>query len=834
MFDWFKKKSAVPSSPETEVEALKGSGDAYLGSGDWKQAAQCYRRLLELQPQRVDARINLGYAMTAQGQHAEAEQQLRQAIEIDSSAADAFYLLGTVCRAQGRPDEAVAQLRRAIDLNADFQIVYQELAQTLIQLGQAGAARDVLAQAAARYGDWALPRYLEGMLHMQAGELESALQCFESAIGREPDFAEALLNGGNALAGLRRHEQAVDWYGRLLVLQPGHAQALCNHGCALQVLGRLDQAIADYRAALAIAPDFVDAHGNLGSALQARGDWPGAEQSYRAMLMLAPGSIDARIGLGVAQQAQGKINDAISCYREALALDPRSEQACLNLGSAYQAQRQFEQAADCCRQALALNPGSVAASFNLGSVLQAQGKLEQAAESYRRALALQPDYADAWFNLATLHQARDDFESAHDAACKALSLRPDFHEARGNLLHIMSFHTGSSPAQYADEARRYGAALSARANPYRSWNAGKADRLRVGMVSGDLRIHPVGFFLENVLAHLDPERIELIAYVTQPNEDELTARIKPRFAAWRSIFGCDDAAAARMIHDDGVQILIDLAGHTAHSRLPIFAWKPAPLQISWLGYWASTGVAEIDYVLADPVTVPPSDEAQFTEQTWRLPHTRFCFTPPSGAGPVAPLPALRNGYPTFGSFQSISKVDGAALELWSRVLTKLPSARLRMQSWQLDQTDAKQRLLLRLERAGIDASRVTLCGPVPRADYLAQYAEVDIILDTFPFPGGTTTCEALYMGVPTVTLAGSTMMSRQGAGLLTCAGLEGWIASDHDDFVAIALAQASHPDRLADLRAVLRAQVLASPLFDAPLFARNLEQALYGMWQRRQ
>ena len=356
-------------------------------------------------------------------------------------------------------------------------------------------------------------------------------------------------------------------------------------------------------------------------------------------------------------------------------------------------------------------------------------------------------------------------------------------------------------------------------------------RLRVGMVSGDLHNHPVGYFLESLLANLDPARVELIAYPTELRADALTARIKPYFAAWKPLNTLNDADAARLIHADGAHVLLNLAGHTGYNRLPIFAWKPAPVQVSWLGYFATTGMAEMDYLLADKVGVPEAQHRNFTETVWYLPDTRLCFTAPAAAVPVAPLPALQNGYITFGCFQNLSKVGDEVLAAWGKIFAALPGARLRWQSKQLGDPAVAEQQMLRLRQHGIDAARVSLHGTASREAYLAAHAEVDLVLDTFPYPGGTTTCEALWMGVPTLTLAGDTLLARQGASLLTAAGLQDWVATSVQDYINKAIAKANDTSALITLRAGLREQAGTSPLFDAKRFARNFEQALWGMWQ---
>lgn len=562
---------------------------------------------------------------------------------------------------------------------------------------------------------------------------------------------------------------------------------------------------------------------------------------------LAPPSLPMDFQAALAHHQAGRLPQAEGLYQKVIqeaANHPDTPHFHRNLGDVRLAQGKLDAAAGSYRQALLLKPDYAGAYLNLGVTLHAQGNFDAAVESYGKAIALAPDNAIARNNLGLTLQEQGKLGAAVDNYRKALEIKPDFIEAHSNLLFTLSYHSHCTPAEYLEEARRYGEKVLAKAKPYTDWQVHPTARasqdqqpLRVGLVSGDLRNHPVAFFLERVLACLDPAKIELVAYSTNRQEDDLTARIKPRFAAWNTIEGMNDETAARKIRADGIHILIDLAGHTGHTsdkRLPLFAWKPAPVQVSWLGYLASTGVPGMDFLLADPISVPESHLGHFSETVWHLPDTVNCFTPPASSERlmVTPQPAISNGYITFGSFQNMIKVNDVVLATWGRIFHALPQARLRLHSKQLNSTTAREQVQQRLTRFGILPERVTIAGAIPsREEYLATHAEVDIILDCFPYPGITTTCEALWMGVPTLTLAGDTLLARQGASLLACAGLPDWVASDEDDYISRALAHASDINRLAHLRSSLRSQLLASPLCDAPLFAANLEMALQSMWE---
>jgi predicted O-linked N-acetylglucosamine transferase (SPINDLY family) len=537
----------------------------------------------------------------------------------------------------------------------------------------------------------------------------------------------------------------------------------------------------------------------------------------------------------MAYEKQGEIDAALASFRAALEINPNYASAHANLGVVLHLCGDDDSAFEHFRRALDLDPNHAGARHNMGSVLLKQGDLDQAIACFLDVLRVAPSYADAALNLGMAYQALGRIDEAKTSLRQAMDLAcgtPVARLAHDNLLLVESGCAARSAADYLEEARRFGANALAGVTPYLEWQPSPAGRpLRVGFVSGDLRTHPVGFFLEGVLAHVDTRHFSLIAYSTTREEDALTARLRPRFAEWHVIASTSDEAAARRIPEDEIDILVDLAGHTAGNRLAVFAWKPAPVQVSWLGYWASTGVTGMDYFLADPISVPAGSETDFTESIWRLPETRFCFTPPTSTAELAvrPPPALVEGYVTFASYQNLAKLTDATLALWGRIMHAMPDARVRLQDKYLGYPAARDFLQRRLSAAGIAPERVAMYGRVARNNYLATYADVDFVLDTFPFCGGTTTCEALWMGVPTLTLAGPTLVSRQGASLLTCVGMQDWIAGDEEAYVEKALRFASDVKGLSDLRATLRQRALDSPLFDAERFARNLEAALRGM-----
>ncbi|MBH1971872.1 tetratricopeptide repeat protein [Moraxellaceae bacterium AER2_44_116] len=569
---------------------------------------------------------------------------------------------------------------------------------------------------------------------------------------------------------------------------------------------------------------------------QTANDLTKAEDIYRQILTISPKHIETLNNLGMLLSETARIEMAIDMLNKVVRLEPSARRYQV-LAQIFVKQGQDNKAIDCLRQAIQLNPGDAIAYHNLGTQLWVQHRYSEAIPYFQKSLTLDPKQDVSLNNLASCLMKQGKHQEAETLFRQSILTSPKNDSHYNNLLMSLCFDRDNFPDIYLKEASRLDLLLQSRSKSYKSWEKAsllQPPPLRVGFVSGDFRNHPVGYFLESVITHLDKSKIELFAYDCHQIEDSLTKRIKPHFSQWCNINTMSDRLAAEKIHNDGIHILIDLAGHTSNNRLAVFAWKPAPIQASWLGYFASTGLSCMDYILADPISVPEQNRSHFTETVAYLPDTRLCFTPPSAdiAQNLTPLPALERGFITFGCFQSLSKVNTKVLKLWANVLEKCPNSRLLIKSHPLKEAASKQEFIEKMTACHIPMERVILEGGSPREAYLSAYANVDIMLDTFPYPGGTTTCEALWMGVPTLTLTGNTLLEKQGASMLNCVGLEDWIAVDEEDYINKAVNTANQLDKLAQLRAQLRQQMIKSPLTDAPLFALNLSQALQAMWQK--
>lgn len=669
-----------------------------------------------------------------------------------------------------------------------------------------------------------------GFAQLTRGDVADAISALKNGIAL--DACDADLHGylGVACHQIGLLKEAEAHYRRALELAPDTVALVGNLAINLQDQGRTEEAESFYCKLLNIDQNSVMAFNNLGLIQFAKGEFSKAEASFRSAITLAPILAEAHNNLGNALYNQGRSSDAVASFCRAVELRPDYAEAYSNLGGPLKSLGRLAEAESCLRRAIDINPNYAEAHNNLGLALNEQGRLMEAEVAYCKALTCAPRFADAYSNLGNLLKDMGRFAEAEESLRNALVIAPNFWKAYDNLLYLLNF---GAEASYAfAEAREYGRRVgSAAKRRFSTWqNTAPEKTLRMGIVSGDLRKHPVGYFLDGILAQIDHSRIELVAYPTHVSEDQLTSRIRKCFSEWKPLVGLSDEAAATQIHSDGIDVLLDLSGHTAHNRLPVFAWKPAPVQASWLGYFATTGVQEVTYLIADELGLPVHQHDYFTERIWYLPHTRLCFTPPHDAPPVSPLPAILNGYVTLGCFQPLAKVSNEILAVWGQIFSALPTAHLRWQCKQFGDVGLVSETLLRLEKFGLTAHRVALQSSVSRADYLAAHANVDMILDTFPYPGGTTTCEALWMGVPTLTLCGETLLARQGASLLTAAGLDAWVAESLADYHAKAIAFASDVEGLFSLRCDLRDRVAASPIFDVRQFAINLESALWGMY----
>ena len=598
-----------------------------------------------------------------------------------------------------------------------------------------------------------------------------------------------------------RLEEAEALYRQVLAEDPGNADALHLAGVLAFQTGRPAEGLARIEAAIRIHPRVAPYHNNLGIILTR---------------------------LGQPEQAR-------ECFQRALALDPGYAEAHNNLGDVLHGQGQLEQAAASYREALRLKPDYAEAHNNLGNALMEAGRPEEALEHLGRALELRPGWAEAHNNRGNACLKLAWLEEAMACYRRALELDPDCRAAHSALLYCLNCDPACEPEAVFAEHRRWGARYAAHsAGPPYGNEPRPERRLRLGYLSPDFRAHSVAWFFEPVLAAHDRGDFEVLCYSKTVRPDAVTERLRRLADGWRDISRLSDEAAAQLVRADGVDILVDLAGHTAGNGLPVMARRPAPVQVTWLGYPNTTGLDAIDYRITDAVADPPGLTGGWhSEELVRLPGCFLCYQPPPGAPEPGALPARKNGYVTFGSFNSLLKVTRPALAAWAALLRAVPGSRLVLKSRPLAHRAARERVMAVLAAEGIGAERVELLGHAAEsAEHLACYQRLDVALDTFPYHGTTTTCEALWMGVPVVVLEGRAHAARVGVSLLNSLGLSDWAVRSWEEYQALAARRAEDLDGLARLRTGLRARMRASPLLDARAFTRNLEDAYRRMWRR--
>jgi protein O-GlcNAc transferase len=630
------------------------------------------------------------------------------------------------------------------------------------------------------------------------GDLHASATAFRRVLDAVPEHIDALLGLGLALIRLGQHGDAEKILARSSLRNSGRWEAAFYLGCAYQEMGRWEPAVESYERALKLQPGLALALSNLGIVKSQLRRFTEAEADLRRALEIEPNFAAAHLNLGMALLARDKIEEAIACLKRSIALDPSVAEAYNSLGRALQAKQEFDEQVACCEIALKLRPNFASAMVNLGSGLREQGRTAEAMEWFQRAAAIDPADPSALSNIQS-----------------SMVLLPGYG---------MSEIADASRAFWSNRAPEHAKKIDYSNSPQ------PQRRLKVGYVSGDFRRHAVAYFMEPILAAHDKQSFEVFCYYNHDRNDDYTQRFKALADEWRPIFGLSDAEVVAQIEADGIDILVDLSGHTANGRITLFAKRPAPVQVTYLGYPATTGLAAIDYRLTDAQADPPGKtEAYYTEKLWRLPASLWCYAPPADLPALNVLPAANNQYVTFGSFNHVNKVGPAVVSVWAKILHAVADSRLLMAS--IPGGFSQQRMLQLFAGHGIAASRLRMVAALPNVEFLKLNQEADIALDPFPCGGATSTCEALWMGLPVVSLVGQTFAGRAGLSLLSACGHGEWAAADERSYVETAVGLAADMPALAAIRQALRNEAARSPLGDVKGFVADLERAYRGMWE---
>ena len=672
--------------------------------------------------------------------------------------------------------------------------------------------------------------------HAALGDLASAFGICREAIALEPHSPSSLTLLFRLLRKANRSQEALEPLARLAELLPADARVPFNRGNILRDLGRLEESVAAYEGAVELDPNYDAAFNNLGYVRQALGDLDGAANAFRRAAELCPGNAQYRMNAGAVAERSGRLDDAEAWYASATVVAPDLADAHFLRSRVLKSLRRLHEAAAAAEQSLRLKPESSAAWMALGAIRDQLAEPDGTAAALVETLRLEPQSREAWNNLGNvrsdqgrIEDAIDCFRAAQgdDGCVDATSLA-----ASSALLVNLHFSAEHDAAALFEEHRRFHrrfeAPLLRERLPPIAPRIGRRP-LRIGYVSADLREHVVARFVLPLLQHHDRTRFETFCYSSSAQFDATSARCRTAAGHWRDVRVLSDSQLADAIREDEIDVLVDLSMHLAGNRVLAFARKPAPVQVAYLAYCGTTGIDAMDFRFSDSHLDPPDgDLTVYSERTVRL-RNYWCFQAPEEAPPVETPPMSRGQPVTFGCLNNFSKASPVALELWRRILAAVPGSRLLLHAYPGAHRDSVRSFF---EEVGIAGDRIQFQGGLPFVPYLESYGRIDIALDPTPYAGGTTTCDALWMGVPVVSLRGKTAVGRSGASLLSAVGLSDLVAEDADGYVARAVALADDAARRRQLRHDLRSRMLGSPLMDAAGFALDVESAYDRMMER--
>lgn len=684
------------------------------------------------------------------------------------------------------------------------------------QAGQLAVAETIYRQILEVEPQQADAIHLLGVIAHQKGDHVAAVSWMSKAIEISPLRAAIYSNLSLAYHALGRFQEAEASARRATDLEVNNAAGWCNLGLAILAQCRYQEAVLCFEQAIRLQPGYAQAHSNLGSALYGLQRYAESAEQSRIAIRLQPDSAGAYVNLSNALMELGDSEEALNCLQQALRIRPNLAQAHYNLANVFCRGKRFDEAVASYQQAIQCNPNYAEAYNNLGNILKEQGRIDEAIACHREALRCQPN-----------------FMAAHSNLLMDLNYSPNVEVDSLFAEHLQWARSQCQSQNLSNESEKPEASATDLYKPQRRCDNNPISNrplpLRVGYVSPDFKGHPVAAFVGPILAAHDPEQVEVFCYSHVQQPDAITARLQGRVQNWRNILSLSDEEAARLIEADDIDILVDLAGHSGDNRLGIFMRKPALVQVTYLGYPNTTGLAEMDYFLTDAVADPPGEPARYTERLWRLPGCFCCYEPQEIAPDVSSPPASQGAPFTFGSLHNLAKLNGRVLDLWCLILDAVPSSRLLICRDTLTPHTAAY-FRAQLAQRGIAEDRYELRNPGETdSSYLCHYADIDVTLDVFPWSGHATTCESLWMGVPVLTLRGDRHAGRMAASVLTCLGLTEWIAETEHDYVALAVQWANRRAELARFRAVNRERMRRSALCDGKAFTRGLEAAYRQM-----
>ena len=670
-----------------------------------------------------------------------------------------------------------------------------------------------------------------GSQALDDNNFSEAERCYHVDLSLAPHDASAYANLGYVKLAQKQVDLAKELAQKAVELDS-------NNFDALYILAGIYELELDYSAAInvlrkviSIKPDFKLAYMDCGRLLQFEGQNTQALEVVKQGITFLPDEADFYLEAGILQFDLGQVDEAFANYERAIVLAPEEPAPYINMASALISISAHTAAVEQSQIAIRLNPKISFAHSNLGIAFLRLEESEQAIAAFKAALAIDPNMVSAICGLGSVYTAQGKLEDSIAQDRRAVSLEPIHLAANSNLLFMLNYHPDLDAQTIYQAYEQFNQAVGVPLQ--QAWaphtNAGAAGRrLRIGYVSPDIRMHSVMRFLEPIFTHHNMQAFEVYAYAEVTSLDDVTERVKGMVSHWRSTVGMTDAAVVRMVRADQIDVLVDLAGHTGGNRLKVFACKPAPVSMSWIGFGYTTGLSAIDYYLTDATSAPVGSEHLFAEKPWRMNRTHYVYRPDPAMGDVGALPATVQGCVTFCTLTRAVRINHRVVRVWADILKRLPTARLVVDSKNYSDSITREGLLAQFANVGIEPGRLDIGYHTPPWDLLRS---VDISLDCFPHNSGTTLFESLYMGVPYITLAGRPSVGRLGATILQGVGHSEWVATTEDEYIELAVSLASDVSRLAQHRANLRGEMERSPLMDELGFTRALESAYREMFQ---
>jgi len=808
-----------------------------LNSGALDECVQSTKQLADFFPKNGLVWKILGTAYQRQGLNELSINALKNASQLLPKDYEVCYNIANAHFDLYQLDDAITFYRKAISIAPNFFEAYFNLASVFESQSNYALAESIYKSVLDISPDQSDAYFSLAALYFNNAENVQFSKAFNLILKQYLTSSEASLALAISFENEGQIEASELVFQHATSLKPDNLTELyVAYSEYFSRRGNIVKAISFLNKTLEVSPIDFNANSHLGIIYLEQKQFSKAEHYLSKAIEIKPDDASAYNHFGLFLYRQGNLDQAEKYLKKALELSPKEVTAMNNLGLVYEARFEHAKAVDTFKKALKLKSDYVPALINIALSLNRLGKQSEAINYAKQGLAQEPTNKSLLINIAVIYQAVGDIQRSVDANLNVLEKDAENMLAYNNLFYSLSITEEYSQSFFKTKLEEFGATLSKMAYfQYENWKRQSNHAVfRIGFVSADFFDHPVGSFLLNVIQNINKQKFELIAYTNNAHVDEMTVALKQHFQEWYSIVGLSDQESAKKIYYDQIDLLIDLSGHTSGNRLPMFAYKPAPVQMTWLGYWDSTGVEQMDYILLDEMSAPTEIMDQFTEQIQYIPETRFCYSPPRIELAVNELPAKKNGYITFGAYHNYAKVTDNVIIVWASILRAIPNARLRWQTKAFHDKQIVEKTYQKFFDLGVSQYRIELVGFMTRKAYLESYHQVDCILDCFPFSACTTTCDALWMGVPTLTFPSHRLGGRQGASLMNAVGLSNWIANDKSEFVIKAVELSMDIDGLSIIRSQLRQQLFNSTLGNGKKFAEHLQTAFVDILKRHE